>query len=56
VRLLWCFLLLALLLGSLALACATAMRSTGGCTTLPTVEQCKTASLRITNPCLRACV
>ncbi len=40
----------------LALACATAMRSAGGCSRLPTVEECKSAALRISDECLRSCV
>jgi len=39
-----------------AVACAHAMRSVGGCTNLPTVEECTRAALRIRNQCLRACV
>src|SRR5262249_49305157 len=39
-----------------ALVCATTMRAVGGCTRLPSVEQCQSASLRVSNECLRRCV
>jgi len=48
--------MVALLLGGALLACATVMRSVGGCTTLPTVEECRIAALQITDQCLRWCV
>lgn len=55
-RLLWCALPIINLGSLLVLSCATAMKLAGGCTNVPTVEECNIAALRITDSCLRACV